>query len=90
MPNRVTRDSRQREIDLLRIVAMIAVFAVHAAEPFNPWDEWHVRSPERSKWLGELVLFLAPWVSRSSSCSPERVRGIRSGNVRRGDISTSE
>ena len=62
MATRVTRDSRQREIDLLRIVAMIAVFAVHAAEPFNPWDEWHVRSPERSKWLGELVLFLAPWV----------------------------
>lgn len=41
---------------------MLAVFAVHAAEPFNPWDEWHVRSPERSKWLGELVLLLAPWV----------------------------
>ena len=62
MPTRVARASRQAEIDLLRIVAMIAVFAVHAAEPFNPWDEWHVRSPERSKWLGELVLFLAPWV----------------------------
>lgn len=62
MPTRVARESRLAEIDLLRIVAMIAVFAVHAAEPFNPWDEWHVRSPERSKWLGELVLFLAPWV----------------------------
>lgn len=54
--------SRRPEIDLLRVVAMLCVFVVHAAEPFNPWDEWHVRSPERSKWLGELVLFLAPWV----------------------------
>ena len=54
--------SRQPEIELLRILAMVAVFAVHAAEPFNPWDAWHVQSPARSKWLGELVLLLAPWV----------------------------
>jgi len=38
------------------------VFAAHAAQPFNPWDVWHVQSPEPSKWLGELVLFFAPWV----------------------------
>lgn len=53
---------RSHEVDLLRVVAMLAVFAVHAAQPFNPWDSWLVQSPERSKWLGELVLFLAPWV----------------------------
>jgi hypothetical protein len=41
---------------------MVAVFAAHAAQPFNPWDQWHVQSAERSKWLGELVLFFAPWV----------------------------
>jgi surface polysaccharide O-acyltransferase-like enzyme len=50
------------EIDALRVFAMVGVFAAHAAQPFNPWDVWHVQSPERSKWLGELVLFFAPWV----------------------------
>jgi glucans biosynthesis protein C len=54
--------TRRPEIDALRVVAMLLVFTVHAAEPFNPWDPWHVQSPERSKWLGELVLFLAPWI----------------------------
>ena len=54
--------SRRPEIDVLRVAAMICVFAAHAAQPFNPWDRWFVQSPERSKWLGELVLFLAPWV----------------------------
>jgi glucans biosynthesis protein C len=54
--------SRRPEIDVLRVAAMVSVFAAHAAQPFNPWDTWHVQSPERSKWLGELVLFLAPWV----------------------------
>ena len=54
--------TRRPEIEILRVVAMLLVFTVHAAEPFNPWDAWHVQSPERSKWLGELVLFLAPWV----------------------------
>ena len=60
-PN-VVGATRRPDIDVLRVVTMLAVFAVHAAEPFNPWDAWHVQSPERSKWLGELVLFLAPWV----------------------------
>ena len=54
--------ARCPEIELLRLIAMLAVFTVHAAEPFNPWDAWHVQSAERSKWLGELVLLLAPWV----------------------------
>jgi fucose 4-O-acetylase-like acetyltransferase len=59
-PNAALR--RRPEIDILRVVAMLVVLVVHSAEPFNPWDDWHVRSPERSRWLGELVLFLAPWV----------------------------
>jgi fucose 4-O-acetylase-like acetyltransferase len=54
--------ARRTEIDALRVVAMVGVFAAHAAQPFNPWDIWHVQSAERSKWLGELVLFFAPWV----------------------------
>ena len=56
------RARRCPEIELLRVVALVSVFAAHAAQPFNPWDVWHVQSPEPSKWLGELVLFLAPWV----------------------------
>ena len=56
------RAERCPEIELLRVGALVAVFAAHAAQPFNPWDQWHVQSPERSKWLGELVLFFAPWV----------------------------
>jgi len=56
------RTLRCPEIELLRVVALVAVFAAHAAQPFNPWDVWHVQSPEPSKWLGELVLFFAPWV----------------------------
>lgn len=47
---------------MLRVATMLLVLVVHAAEPFNPWDAWHVRSAERSKWLGELVLLRAPWV----------------------------
>ena len=54
--------ARRPEIELLRVVALVAVFAAHAAQPFNPWDVRHVQSPEPSKWLGELVLFFAPWV----------------------------
>jgi fucose 4-O-acetylase-like acetyltransferase len=53
---------RRPEIELLRVVALVAVFAAHAAQPFNPWDVWQLRGPESSKWLGELVLFVAPWV----------------------------
>ena len=56
------RARRSPEIELLRVVALVSVFAAHAAQPFNPWDMWHVQSPEPSKWLGELVLFFAPWV----------------------------
>lgn len=53
---------RRAEVEWLRVVGMLLVFAIHAAEPFNPWDTWHIVSPARSKWLGELVLFLAPWI----------------------------
>ena len=59
---RGTSSARVPEIDALRVVAMVSVFAAHAAQPFNPWDAWLVQRPERSKWLGELVLFFAPWV----------------------------
>jgi hypothetical protein len=46
----------------LRVVGLVAVFCIHVAEVFNPWDVWHIQNDERSKWAGEVVLFLAPWV----------------------------
>jgi len=53
---------RRADVEWLRAVGMLLVFALHSAEPFNPWDTWHIVSPARSKWLGELVFFLAPWI----------------------------
>ena len=54
--------SRRADLDWLRVLGILLVFTLHAAEPFNPWDSWHVVSPDRSKALGELALFLAPWI----------------------------
>ncbi|GAO02185.1 acyltransferase [Anaeromyxobacter sp. PSR-1] len=67
MPTEVTptgyrSEPRRADLDWLRVLGMLAVFLVHAAEPFNPWDTWHVQSALRSKWLGELVFFPAPWI----------------------------
>jgi peptidoglycan/LPS O-acetylase OafA/YrhL len=53
---------RLADLEWLRVAGMLLVFAIHAAQPFNPWDTWHIVSPSRSKWLGELVLFPAPWI----------------------------
>jgi glucans biosynthesis protein C len=53
---------RSAEVEWLRVGGIAFVFLIHVAEPFNPWDTWHVVSAARSKWLGELVLFPAPWV----------------------------
>ena len=55
-------DRRRAEVQWLRVIGMLLVFAIHVAEPFNPWDAWHIVSPERSKWLGEVVFLLAPWI----------------------------
>jgi glucan biosynthesis protein C len=55
-------DHMPADVQWLRVIAMLVVFAIHAAEPFNPWDAWHIMSPERSKWLGAVVFFPAPWI----------------------------
>jgi glucan biosynthesis protein C len=67
MPARVGGDvaeseRRRAEVQWLRVIGMLLVFMIHVAEPFNPWDAWHIVSPERSKWLGEVVFLLAPWI----------------------------
>lgn len=67
LPARAVRDSSlspllRPDVQWLRVLAMLVVFAIHAAEPFNPWDSWHIVSPERSKWLGEIVFLPAPWI----------------------------
>jgi peptidoglycan/LPS O-acetylase OafA/YrhL len=61
-PGGAARPGRRADVDWLRVIAMAVVFTIHVAEPFNPWDEWHIVSPVRSKWLGEVVFFLAPWI----------------------------
>ncbi len=53
---------RRADVDWLKVAGVLLVFVVHAAEPFNPWDTWHIVSPDRTKWLGEVVLLLAPWI----------------------------
>lgn len=61
-PARATRPARRADVEWLRVIAMVVVFTIHVAEPFNPWDSWHIVSPARSKWMGEIVFFFAPWI----------------------------
>jgi len=49
-------------VDWLRVLALLGVFVIHAVSPFNPWDHWHIRSPERSRLLGAVVVLMAPWI----------------------------
>ncbi len=49
-------------VDWLRVLALLGVFVIHVFSPFNPWDHWHIRSPERSRVLGAVVVFMAPWI----------------------------
>ena len=53
---------RDLSIDWLRILGIAAVLLIHVAEVFNPWDEWHVSNPERSRVVGEVAVFFAPWI----------------------------
>ncbi len=68
MPARLLPDAartvtrRRADVEWLKVAGALLVFLIHAAEPFNPWDSWHVTSPERTKWLGEVILFFAPWI----------------------------
>ena len=57
------RDERRAHyVDALRGGAIALVFFVHVAEVFNPWDEWHISNAERSRAIGEIAVFAAPWV----------------------------
>lgn len=49
-------------VDWLRVLALLGVFVIHVFSPFNPWDHWHIRSPERSRFLGAVVVLMAPWI----------------------------
>lgn len=50
------------DLGWLRVVAIGMVFLIHAAQPFNPWDRWHIVNADRTRVLGEVALFGAPWV----------------------------
>ena len=53
---------RTHYVDAIRGGAIALVFLVHVAEVFNPWDEWHISNAERSRAIGEIAVFAAPWV----------------------------
>lgn len=56
---------RLHYVDAIRVGAVAIVFLVHVAEPFNPWDEWHITNAGRSRLVGEIAVFAAPWVMPS-------------------------
>lgn len=60
--NGAARPPRLVYVDQLRVLALLGVFVVHVCSPFDPWDAWHVRSPDRSRVLGEIVALMAPWL----------------------------
>ncbi|HUF65884.1 MAG TPA: acyltransferase [Gemmatimonadaceae bacterium] len=61
-PPEFQRTGRVAYVDWLRVLALLGVFVIHVCSPFNPWDHWHIRSPERSRYLGAVVVFMAPWI----------------------------
>lgn len=54
--------NRVAYVDWLRVLALLGVFVIHVCSPFNSWDYWHIRSPERSRLLGAVVVLMAPWI----------------------------
>jgi len=55
-------ERRRADIDWLRVFAVLLVFVTHAAQVFSPIDEWHIENPESSSALGQLTVFMAPWL----------------------------
>jgi glucans biosynthesis protein C len=53
---------RAPELDWLRLGAVVLVLVVHAAQIFSPFESWHIESPDRSRLLGLLTAFAAPWI----------------------------
>jgi glucans biosynthesis protein C len=53
---------RRAELDWLRLGAVVVVLVVHVAQIFSPFESWHIASPDRSRWLGLLTAFTAPWI----------------------------
>ncbi|HEY7234778.1 MAG TPA: acyltransferase [Gemmatimonadaceae bacterium] len=49
-------------VDWLRVVALIGVFVIHVCSVFDPFDEWHIQNSERSRYVGEVIVLMAPWI----------------------------
>ena len=56
------RDRRLLYVDSLRVYGVLLVLVIHVGEVFNPWDEWHITNAQRSGVVGEVVVFMAPWI----------------------------
>lgn len=61
----VERDGATRRltyVDNLRVMVVAGVFIIHVCQVFNPWDEWHITNDIRSRLIGEVAVWMAPWV----------------------------
>jgi hypothetical protein len=43
---------RRYDHDWLKVLAILLIFIYHAAAPFHPWFDWHIRSSQKSEFLG--------------------------------------
>jgi Acyltransferase family len=49
-------------VDNLRVLLVTGVFLIHVCEVFNPWDDWHIQNDQRSRLVGEVAVWMAPWI----------------------------
>ena len=49
-------------VDNLRVLLVGGVFLIHVCEVFNPWDDWHIQNDQRSRLVGEVAVWMAPWI----------------------------
>ena len=61
-PGLVHPGARLPEIDWLRVGAVFLVFLVHSAQIFSPIEDWHINSPDTSRALKQLTVFMGPWI----------------------------
>lgn len=53
--------ARRHEIDALRVLATLLLIVFHTGMVFTAFDAFHIQNAERSKFLGEINLFIHQW-----------------------------
>ncbi|MGD8997990.1 MAG: acyltransferase family protein [Anaerolineae bacterium] len=48
-------------LDWLRVIGTLLIFAFHSAAPFHPWFDWHIRSVQKSEFLGWVNTAFYSW-----------------------------